>query len=253
MKINGFVLRVIAMTTMVCDHLGVDFFDNNVVMRSIGRLAFPLYAFLLVDGFLHIKKSSERVKKHLQFLVMLALVSEFCYDLMEMGLKFENYKNSQSAMITLLLGFLGLMAIDQWKENKVPLVAVILLTGLLNYVTMANFKLVGVWLIYAFYLYLLKAKDMSYVKRLGFLYAILIPYVVIYNWARFDFCGWEMYIEKFIHFLPWYGTHMCLPLILAFYNGELGYSKLWFRKTYSYFYPAHMFVIGVVHIILNAV
>ncbi|MBQ0051268.1 MAG: hypothetical protein KBT11_04285 [Treponema sp.] len=44
-----FMLQVIAMITMFCDHLGEPFLNNNVVLRCIGRFAFPIYAFLLAE------------------------------------------------------------------------------------------------------------------------------------------------------------------------------------------------------------
>ncbi len=60
-KMTGFVLRVIAMITMLADHVACNFLNDQVIMRSFGRIAFPIYAFLLAEGFLIFCKDKDRV------------------------------------------------------------------------------------------------------------------------------------------------------------------------------------------------
>lgn len=80
-----FIYKLIAVITMLFDHMGDSFFGNNMVMRCIGRFAFPCYAFMLAEGFRHIRTSDKRISSHAAKLVVLAFVSEFCYDLLECG------------------------------------------------------------------------------------------------------------------------------------------------------------------------
>lgn len=94
MKVNGFELKVVAAGTMFLDHVGAVVLENGLlptlsgtdlqfwsnvdaVLRLIGRLAFPLYCFLLVEGFLHTRS----VKKYALRLLLFALFSEFPFDL----------------------------------------------------------------------------------------------------------------------------------------------------------------------------
>ena len=46
---TGFILRIIAMATMLLDHIGWNFIDNPMLLTWIGRIAFPCYAFLLAE------------------------------------------------------------------------------------------------------------------------------------------------------------------------------------------------------------
>ena len=54
--INSFALKMIAIITMVIDHVGAVLFPMNMIFRYIGRISFPLFVFLLVEGSIHTSK-----------------------------------------------------------------------------------------------------------------------------------------------------------------------------------------------------
>jgi hypothetical protein len=114
---DGFTLRIIAMFTMLLDHIGWKFLPEPMFLTWIGRIAFPLYAFLLADGLLFVKDNARRLTHHVAVLLVLALVSEPCFDLMEHGFDFARYMDFQSNMITLLLGYLALIATDAFAPD----------------------------------------------------------------------------------------------------------------------------------------
>ena len=55
--ISTFTLKIIAMITMIIDHVGFLFFQDNhqtyIILRSIGRISFPIFCFVLVEGFFY--------------------------------------------------------------------------------------------------------------------------------------------------------------------------------------------------------
>ena len=59
-RINSFTLHILAMIFMLSDHLWNIFFPNQVWLYVIGRLAFPIFAFMIVEGFLE-----QRIEKNI--------------------------------------------------------------------------------------------------------------------------------------------------------------------------------------------
>lgn len=106
-------LKVIACITMLLDHLGA-YFSGGYELRIIGRLAFPIYCFLLAEGMKHTRNP----KRYGIRLLIGAVISEIAYDLLKAdALSWEN----QSVMVTLLLGFLMILWMRRTKMHLIPL------------------------------------------------------------------------------------------------------------------------------------
>ncbi len=69
--LDGTAIKLIAMVSMVIDHLGDNFFPQAIWMRAVGRLALPLFAFCVSEGYIH---THDR-KKYLLRMGLFALVS----------------------------------------------------------------------------------------------------------------------------------------------------------------------------------
>jgi len=242
-----FILQLIAMVAMFCDHFATGFLDELTILRCIGRFAFPIYALLLADTYRHIKDDPQRVDKHLKTYVLLAVISEVGYDLLEaIPLTFDNAMASQNCIITLFLAFLGLMAIDRWKEKPIYMWSAILLTAAANYLLKANYKFVGVLLVYAFYYYLNHFLDKKWIQRFLFLFLIFVCYIPLYHWARYDFCNLATYLEKMtVSNICWYITHIFVAVLLSLYNGKQGYKSKPYQNLYRSFYPVHLLLLGI--------
>ena len=154
------------MITMVTDHIGWTFLENPMHLTWIGRIAFPIYAFLLAEGFRFVHSDRDRLTKHLSIMLILAVVAEPGFDLMDMGLDYASYLGSQSNMITLLFGYLGMLLTEalvpsgQAGRERVPGMRIAALfcgyglLGFANYMLHGNFNIVGPWLVIAFYWYI---------------------------------------------------------------------------------------------------
>lgn len=79
--LNTFSLKCIAIASMLIDHMGAVLFPYSTWMRIVGRLAFPIFAYLLVEGFVYTRD----VKKYLTRLGIFALISEIPFDLAFFG------------------------------------------------------------------------------------------------------------------------------------------------------------------------
>ena len=77
-----FALKLMAVLLMLTDHLGIVLYGHRAVsyeiyhwMRTLGRFAFPIYCFLLAEGFRHLRKNPKRLCGHLLLLLALAVFS----------------------------------------------------------------------------------------------------------------------------------------------------------------------------------
>lgn len=244
-----FGLQLTAMVTMFCDHFGSTFMNDDVIMRCIGRFAFIIYAFLVAEGYRHFKDDSKRVANHLGGYIVLAVISEFCYDLLEAKpFTVEKAVESQNAIITLLLGFLGLIAIGKWSDKPVYKWSSVLLTALMSFFALSNYKFAGPLLIYALYYYLEHDLEKPYLNRLLMLLLIFACYIPVYHWARYNFCDLATFMAKLYGANTWwYLTHIAIAALIASYKGELGTVSPCFKNIYKIFYPAHLFVLGVIY------
>ena len=128
---NTFVLKIIALTSMIIDHMGVVFPHYfGLEFRVIGRVAFPIFVFLLAEGFRHTRSPA----KFLVRLGIFAIISEPFFDLaLRADLRAAEYVNLQFLMdninflantnifYTLFLGGVAICGFDyavKWKESQ---------------------------------------------------------------------------------------------------------------------------------------
>lgn len=110
-------LKAIACVTMLLDHIGAMFVPNGYSLRIIGRIAFPIFCFLLAEGAYY----TSNPKKYALRLAAGILLSELPFDL---AFRERPTWQTQSVMVTLLLGFLSVEAIQATSHNLLKLLAV---------------------------------------------------------------------------------------------------------------------------------
>ena len=117
--LNGFSLKWIAMITMLIDHIGAVLFPMHMELRIIGRLAFPIYCFLLVEGAVH----TSDWRKYLGRLCLFAVISEIPFNLAIAGEVFT--LEYQNVFFTLALGLSAVLAFRHCKRRPAALLLAI--------------------------------------------------------------------------------------------------------------------------------
>lgn len=243
-SLTGFHLKMIAVISMLIDHTAAtvvermmqypDGFWANMnlywlyeTMRCIGRLAFPIYCFLLVEGYRH----THNVKKYALRLGVFALISEVPFDLaFQHAIVDFSYNN---VFFTLLFGLVGLAGMD-WIEDftlkknaknarlysALMSIGWIALLCALSMLCRVDYYIVGILVILILH---------KYYERpvLGFGWAVVILALC---------CGWN----------ELWALSMILPI--AMYNGERGKQVRYF---FYGFYPGHLAVLDLVCVLLG--
>ncbi|WP_270170278.1 TraX family protein [Paenibacillus sp. SYP-B4298] len=98
-------MQIIAMLTMLIDHIGVIFYPEESFLRILGRLSFPLYAFALVRGYYH----TSNMPRYLLRLAILAAVSQLPY-------QWALLDDGVNVVAALLVCLLALLSLDRFKH-----------------------------------------------------------------------------------------------------------------------------------------
>lgn len=212
MGINSFQLKCVAIVTMLIDHVGAIFFPEYLVFRYIGRIAFPIFCFLLVEGFFHTRD----IRKYLFRLGVFALISEIPYDLAFRGTVLEFEK--QNVFFTLFIGVALMYALEQCSEWPIKIVEVLLAMSFAVFLC-TDYSFKGILLISIYYFF----RKYKWLKvGLGAFWNLL--------WGEIQRYG------------------ILASLLLAVYNGERGYPLKYF---FYVFYPLHLFVLYLISCFLN--
>jgi hypothetical protein len=107
LQLNNFHVKLLAAIFMVIDHVGVVFFPDVLAFRMVGRLSFPLFAWLLAQGEQH----TRNVERYLFRLLVIGIISQPLYVLALQG-KFLNI------LFTLMLGVAMLRLARHWPEQR---------------------------------------------------------------------------------------------------------------------------------------
>ncbi len=203
--LSTFQLKWIAIVTMLIDHIGMVLFPGVTWLRAIGRLSFPIFCFVLVEGFYH---THDR-RNYLIRLGLFALISEVPFDLARSGVFIDPER--QNVFFTLFLGFAMLCGIREFKAAWEQ-VAVVLVNVSFAALFSVDYGAQGVLLILVYAVF----RDYQWPKLiLGALWNFLFRVRTQY-----------------------FGVFSMFPL--ALYNGEKGRSMKWF---FYIFYPAHLLLL----------
>ncbi len=142
---TAFHIKIIAILTMIIDHLGMFFFPDIFFLRIIGRLSFPLFAWLIANGAYHTKNRQQ----YLMRLVLFAFVSQIPFSLATQLI--DPTSTLLNIFFTLSIGLIGIIFLKKTQRRYWLLISFLcaLLAGLLN----TDYGAFGVLSIIAFYVF----------------------------------------------------------------------------------------------------
>lgn len=221
MGLSGSTLKVIAVLSMIVDHWCYLFAEQGTDIYEIGRMwigrvAFPIFCFLLVEGF---QKTGCRKRYGLR-LLLFAFLSEIPFDLFRYGKVFS--MEGCNVFFTLFLGFL-LMAVTscvaeseagEARKAVYRLLALLLAVGA-AYLIHSDYSFYGVISIYILYMFRYQRRQQLMMGALSFLYE---------------------------------PTALAAFVPIAFYHGRRGLKVKYF---FYLFYPIHLLVLYLVSQLLQ--
>ena len=228
---SSFVLKVIACMCMFCDHFGDYYFDSVTILNYIGRFAFTIFAFQIVQGYIH----THNIKKYILRLGLFAVISQipymlFCYA--HSGRWFEI-----NVIFTLLFGLLVILVYD--KYNKFVGFTVCFALGIIAQVLHFDYGFYGVFVVFMFYLLRNKKIYMSLlfiISVIAHYYMRVIKYGVT---LKYVFSGNQYSILM-------YSTCISIIPVLLF-NGKKGKDT---KYLFYIFYPLHLLILSLLKLYL---
>lgn len=230
-------LKLIACATMLLDHIGavivLELFYNDPsepllalyeALRLIGRLAFPIYCFLLAEGSAHTRNP---VRYGIR-LAIGALLSEIPFDLaFSGGFSWQH----QNVMVTLLLGFLAVEVIKKCPNLPMKLLAAVPIALLAEWAR-GDYGAEGVMLIVLFAL-TREAPHRRIIQALGMWFIFSPMHAMALNWIG----GISITTQEWA----------VLALVpIHFYSGRKATGSKALQWAFYLFYPAHMLALYLI-------
>ncbi len=272
--LNSFWIRIIAIVTMVIDHVALamgifSFLDTSSTLywalRIIGRISFPLFALGIVEGMIHTKNKEKYLLRLFAMLIAVSLGIFLIVDVF----KITSYV-SGNIFIDLALGALIIYFIS-FKNLKsllaIPVAGIVTLIQFPNtpYFIKPSYSFYGISMIVLMYVgyllanyyakskankLLIKYEDYKtttyYQNDINVMYALMI---CITNLIFYIICKFSPYLQsQLVMSVQDYSIISIIFVIL--YSGKQGYTSKWFKIFNYLFYPLHLLIIfGILYLL----
>lgn len=238
--LSGNTLKMIAIVTMLIDHIGVAVIENGVLryqtvrpayeafgtpggsmwtvmdlaLRTMGRIAFPIFCFLLVEGFFHTRD----IKKYGTRLFLFALISEIPFDLALFGKWY--YPDYQNVYVTLFIGLCVLYWYEKFSGDLVRRTLIFFAGCVAAVLLKCDYNIIGIAMILMFYIYYGN-------KKMQTIFAGIL--------AAYESLG--CFGAAILAFIP-----------IRMYNGTRGKGN--FKYFFYWFYPAHLILLYILRLFI---
>lgn len=241
-EVTSFVLHILAMIFMLCDHMWATVIPGNEWLTCVGRIAFPIFAFLTVEGYFHTKN----MKKYVLRLLIFAVVSELPFNLMTGGGLI--YPFHQNVLWTFLIG-IGLIRLIEWARSQLRkvwrwlLVALGVLFGCaVALVGMTDYMHFGVLTVLVFYLF----RGRRWWCYLGQLIGLAVINLELMGGLVYPF---ELFGREWL--LPQQAFALLALIPIWLYRGRQGLYNKTIKYIYYAFYPAHILILALLMFLIH--
>ncbi|MBR6505093.1 MAG: conjugal transfer protein TraX [Clostridia bacterium] len=217
---TSFGLKILAIISMFLDHLSYAIYGHFSWLNYLGRLAFPIFAFQITEGYVHTKN----FKKYLLRLGAFALISQIPY------LLFTNTFTDTFTLnifFTLFAGLLAITIFDKYTNKYLGFLYVILL-AILSELLHFDYGWFGIFVIFIFYIFKNNEINMS----IAFITAVCLKYIIALIQNNFYYAYYILALFTMLSIIP-----------IALYNKKQGKSAKYFFYA---FYPVHLILLCLI-------
>lgn len=239
-EVTSMMLHIMAMLFMLLDHMWATVVNGNDWMTCIGRIAFPIFAFMIVEGYFH----THNLKKYVLRMLVFAVLSEIPFNLVMASTVF--YPLHQNVLWTFLIGIFLIYVNEKAKaKGKLWLRAAaaagtILLGFILGIVTFVDYNCAGVLTVLTFYFF----RGRTWQNFLC--QFVVLAYINIEMLSGFAYelniFGGTVYFER-----QAFALLALIPIWL--YRGKQGPYNKPLKYLYYSFYPVHLLILAMIVII----
>ena len=216
-RLTGNQLKVIALIAMTCDHVGKEFFPEMDILQIIGRLAFPIFAYMIAEGCRYTRNRS----RHLLSIAGLAVLCQIVYLVAERSL-------FQCILVTFSLSISVIYAVDYSKKKQTVASKVWALTVCAIVYFVAD--ILPIFL-----------QQTDFEIDYG-IWGVLLPVAVYFAPTK-----WKVPVTAAVLVplclavggIQWYS--LAAVVLLAFYSGKRGKAQI--KNLFFIYYPMHLVVI----------
>jgi len=227
---SSFVLKILACIFMFIGHIPFVFPDTVIPCILVGKLAFPIFAFLVSEGYVH----THNLKKYLMRLLVLAVISQ-----LPAFLLFNSNSLYLNIFFTLALGLISIRFFDKIRNKYFRIVPVIVLSAVSELLG-CDFGAIGVLMITCFYVFR--------TNKVGIVLSETLIMVALFAQKLYNYPAFNSTIIRYI-LLQFLFTIVSLIFII-FYNGKRGKDTRKVKLGFYFFYPIHLTFLCILKYIL---
>lgn len=236
---SSFVIKLIAIITMLCDHSGDAIIGHFSILNIIGRIAFPLFCFQIIIGYKHTKN----VKKYLLRLFIFGFISQIPFGLFTYS--YLGRFDLLNVYFTLALGLLAVYILDTFSKKYKPIAIVLdIFLMVIAELAQTDYGWFGVCLIICIYLfyndkkYIQKSENSVIYFNNNILFTIVFFALVLIKFSNYFAVG-----SYYLGIVQIIGTFFSIVFMLL-YNGKKGPSM---KYVFYTFYPVHLLILVAIH------